>query len=345
MLGARHRFRATASLLAQLAFAAAASGSDLPNTVLVSSNTSDARMTRALILIRGELSAFGLDVQVRIAETADVPPSLTETSERLNLDVKEGVVVVRVFAAGTQVPLVESVDFDGPEVTAEVIAVRAVEALRAARLLPSQAPRVAPPKPPPSPSSAERARTSPPQTVPQPAAASERPVPTLQLWLGPTLVQNSQGLPQLSGRAAVLAGPRWGFVALGAESSISRPEFTGKAGSAHISRRNLFLQLGARVRLHHAWEVSARGGVSYLHYAASGVAQPGYLEQDLEHGTGAVSVSFGGAYYFARAFGVYLDVSGLAAFDAARVRLGDENVVTLDRPSLALGTGVVLGAF
>jgi len=78
---------------------------------------------------------------------------------------------------------------------------------------------------------------------------------------------------------------------------------------------------------------------------AGGVAQPGYLEQDLEHGTGAVSVSFGGAYYFARAFGVYLDVSGLAAFDAARVRLADENVVTLDRPSLALGTGVVLGAF
>jgi hypothetical protein len=229
-------------------------------------------------------------------------------------------------------------------VTAEVIAVRAVEALRAARLLPSQAARVAVTKPPPSLPKAEQPRASPP-AVPPPATPSARPIPTVQLSFGPTLVQNSQGLPQLNARAAVLIGPRWGFLSLGGEGSISGPEFTGKAGSAHISRRTLFLQLGARVRLHGAWEVNARGGASYIHYSASGVAQPGYLEQDLQHGTGALSLSFGGAYYFARAFGVYLDVSGIAAFDAARLRLGEENVVTLDRPSVALGTGVLLGAF
>jgi hypothetical protein len=85
--------------------------------------------------------------------------------------------------------------------------------------------------------------------------------------------------------------------------------------------------------------------VSYIHYAARGVAQPGYREQDLEHATFATSLSLGGAYYFTRALGVYLDFSTLVAFDAARVRVGNENAVTLDRPSFALGAGLLLGAF
>ncbi|MEI9938041.1 MAG: hypothetical protein WDO69_12550 [Pseudomonadota bacterium] len=341
MFGARHCCCATAGLLAQLAFTAPGYGSDFSSTVIVSSNTSDARLTRALILIRGELSALGLDVQVRVIDAPDAPPAVSETSsERVNLEVKEGAIVVRVFAAGASAPLLESVDLDGPEVTAEVIAVRTVEALRAARLLPSPDQRIPAPKPPAPPPPEER----PPAARPA-APTFERPIPTVQLALGATFVQNSRGLPQPGVRAAVQVGPRWGFVALGAESSLSDLSFERTVGSAQVSRRTLFLQLGARVRLHRAWEVSARSGVSYIHYGASGVAQPGYLDQDLEHDTGAASLSVGGAYYFVRGFGVYLDFSGLLAFDAARIRLGDEDVVTLDRPSFALGAGVLLGAF
>lgn len=346
MFGARRCWCATASLLAQVAFAVPALGSDAPNTVIVSSNISDARLTRALVLIRGELSALGLDVQVRIV---DVPtaafPGPETNSERLSLDVKEGVIVVRVFAAGAPTPLVESVDLDGPEVTSEVIAVRSVEALRAARLLPAQTQGVAAPKPPAEHPPAEHPPAEPPSAEHPPRTPSVRPVPTLQLSLGPTFIQNAQGLPQLSAHAALLLGPSWGFVALGAEGSLTGLDFERHAGSAQISRRTLFLQLGARVRLHPSWEVSARGGVNYLRYGASGVAQPGYQAQDLEHGTAALSLSLGGAYYFFRAFGVYLDVGGLVAFDAARIQLADESVVTLDRPSLTLGFGVILGAF
>jgi hypothetical protein len=343
MFGARHYWCATASLLAQLAFAGAAQGGDSTNTVLVSSSPSDARLTRALVLIRGELSALGLDV--RVTDGGDAPPGFSETtSERLSLDVKDGVVVVRVFAAGGQVALVESVDVDGPEVTAEVIAVRAVEALRAARLLPAQPTRLVAPKPPPPPSSAEPPASRTPAVVPN-VAALATPIPTVLLSLGPILVQNGRGSPQVGARAAVLVGPRWGFVAVGAEASLAEPDFESKAGSGHASRRALLLQLGTRVRFHRAWELSARAGVSYIHYAASGVAQPGYQAQDLEHGTGAASLSFGGAHYFARAFGIYLDLSGILAFDAARIRLDEADVVTLDRPSLALGAGVLLGFF
>jgi hypothetical protein len=346
MFGARHAWRATAGLLAQLAFVAAARASDAPSTVVVYSSSSDPRLTRALVLIRGELSALGLDLQVHTADTAEAAPSAPEmTSERLSLDVRDGALVVRVFAAGTQAPLVESIDLDGPEVTAEVIAVRAVEALRAAHLLPPADQRAAAPKPPAEQPMAERHPSEAPPVEHPPAAPMTRPVPTVQLSLGPTFVQNAQGLPQFSARAALLVGPRWGFVALGAEGSLSRLQFERQAGSAQLSRRTLFLQLGARVRFRQGWEVNARGGLHYLHYVANGTAEPGYEARELEHGTGGASLSVGGAYYFIRAFGVYLDFSGLVAFDAARIRLADESVVTLDRPSFTLGTGVMLGAF
>jgi len=346
MFGARHGFRVTASLLAQLALAGTARAADLPSTVVVSANESDARLSRALVLIRGELSALGLDVKVRSEEGGDASPTGGEiSSQRLSLDVKDGVVVVRVFAAGAASPLIESVDLDGPELSAEVIAVRAVEALRAARLLPTPAQRDSTPKPPPDPAATEPKPVVAPPARTTPVATQERPTPILQLALGPAFVEQLQGLPQTSARAALLVGPRWGFVALGVEGSLAASEFEGEAGSARVSRRALFMQLGARLRLDHAWEVNARSGVSYVHYAARGLAQPGYLAQDLAHDAAAASLTVGGAYYFFRTFAAYLDLSGLVAFDAARVRVGQETVATLDRPSFALGAGALLGAF
>jgi hypothetical protein len=346
MFGARRCWCAIASLLAQLAFAAPAFPSDSPIPVIVTTNTSDARLTRALVLIRGELSALGLDVQLRNVDAADPAPAAAESSsERLSLDVKEGAIVVRVFAAGAQAPVVESVELDGPEVTAEVIAVRAVEALRAARLLPSPPQRAAAPRPPATRSPAKPSPVEPPPSESPTIIASPLPAPLLELALGPTFTQNLQGLPQPAARASAAVGPRWGFLAVGGEASLAGLGFNRDSGSAQISRRALFLQLGARIRLHRAWGLNARAGISYLHYGAAGIAKPGYLAQDLEHSSGAVSLSLGGAYYFTRAVGAYLDVGGLAAFDAARVRLADESVVTLDQPSLAIGFGLLLGAF
>jgi hypothetical protein len=343
MFGPRRFWRIAAALLAPLAFTVPALGSDQPATVNVTTNASDARMTRALVLIRGELSAVGLDLQVHGADDVASTPADT-SSDRLSLDVKDGAIVVRVFPSGAQAPLVESVDLDGPEVTAEVIAVRAVEALRAARLLPAPAQRPPAPKPPPTP-------PVPPPLIEQPPAEqgpvqpSVRTVPLLELALGPTFVQNLQGVPQLNARAALAVGPSWGFAAIGAEGSLSGLDFERDPGSAQISRRTLFLQLGARIQLHRAWELNARLGGHYLHYRASGSAQTGYSAQELQHDTGGVSLSVGGAYYFARAVGLYFDFGGLAAFDAARVRLADETVVTLDQPSFAVGFGLLLGAF
>lgn len=347
MLGVRRFGCVSAGLLTHLAVAAPALAVGQSNTVVVTSNTVDERLTRALVLIRGELSAVGLELQVRGAEEAVTSSEVTR--DRLSIELRNSSIAVRVFAAGSETPLVESVAPDGPEVSAEVIAVRAVEALRAARLLPAASER----EPKPAPVEAPRAVDARPAVTPtfesrpvEPSHAMRRALdfPLLQLALGPTFVQQMHGPPQTSARVSLSVGKSHGFVALGGEGSLSGLDFERNSGAAQISRRALFLQLGARVRVHRAWELNARGGIHYLHYGASGSAQPGYTSQDLEHGTGGASFSIGGAYYFARSLGVYLDLASLIAFDAARVRIANESLVTLDQPSFALGFGLLLGA-
>ena len=332
MFGVRYRWSAVGGLLAPLAFTFVGNASESQNVVIVSADASDDRLARALVLIRGELSA--LDVQVRVAEPTAAPSS-TE-SERLTLDVKDGLVVLRAFAPGAPTPLVESVEPDGPEVNAEVIAVRAVEVLRAARLLPAEAPKI---------TAAQPNAVPKPNAPHAPAAPRELAAPAVQLALGPSLVQNSRGLPQLGGHASVRIGLNWCFIAAEGETSLSSMHLERAAGTAQVTRQALFLQVGGRLRLRGVWEVSARSGLGYLHYTTSGAARPGYLDRDLQHRSTAVSVAFGGAYYFVRAFGVYLDLSGVAALDAARIRVNGENAVTLDRPSVSVGAGAVLSAF
>jgi len=343
MCGARHVWCRTATLLASLAFSAAALGNDPKATVGVSTNSADARVSRALVLIRGELNALGLELQVQPpAETSGAHDS---SHDRLTLDVKDGTLVVRVFAAGAQAVLVESVDLDGPQLTAEVIAVRAVEALRAARLLPSPTPPVAPPEPR-APQRAIRASAdSHPDREPAPSTSAHKRQSSLEFALGPAFVQNLTGPPQMIAHARLAVGPGWGFAAFGAEGSLSSLAFERAPGSALISRRALFFQLGARLRLHDAWMLNARAGLDYLHYRATGAAETGYSARALSHDTAGVSASVGGAYYFASQLGVYLELGGLAAFDAARVRLANEELVTLDQPSFCLGLGLLLGAF
>jgi len=344
MFGVRRFGCASATLLVQLAFAApGVAGDQPPNTVIVTSNTADARLTRAFVLIRGELAAVGLDLQVRSPDEGSSGPDTT--NDRLSIDVKDGSIVVRVFAAGAQAPLVESVDLDGPEVSAEVIAVRAVEALRAARLLPAPTPHETTAKPAATHAPVESPPAEHPPTERPHAATGAPPIPLVQLTLGPSFVQHLQGVPQPSAHIAVLAGPSWGFVELGAEGSLTRLDLEREPGSARVSRRALFLQLGGRVRLHRDWELHGRAGINYLHYSAEGAAKPGYSSQDLEHDTAGLSLSIGGAHYFTRAVGMYLDLGSVVAVDAARIRLADESVVTLDQPSFAVGLGLLLGAF
>jgi hypothetical protein len=58
-----------------------------------------------------------------------------------------------------------------------------------------------------------------------------------------------------------------------------------------------------------------------------------------------LSLAVGGAYYFGRALGVYLDIGGGVALDAPNVRIAGEDQSTLDRPSLVVSSGALVAIF
>ena len=353
----RVAWRTLACALCLLALLGRARAETEARVVVISTVAPDARLARVLRLIRGELAGLGLDAELREeAAPASVLAAPPGAYGALVIEASEGAVSVRAFAPGETKPVVESIDLDSAGVDAEVVAVRAVETLRAALLPFAQAHRAEL-----SPAARGFARVPEPEVARAPAVATAKPAvtpraaaprgerngatPWVELAIGPNLLLNTSARPMFDAQAVVLIGPSWGFVALGAESSLFRAELAGTGGHAEITRRTLSGEVGARLRLRRQWELEARLGASYVNYAVHGVAEPGYLAQDLRHQTAAGSLTLSGAYYFVPSLGVYVSVSGLCSFDAARVRVAERDVGTLDQPSFALGAGARFARF
>ncbi len=353
---ARLVWGAVACALCLLALRGRALAETEARVVVISAIAPDARLSHVLRLIRGELAGLGLDAELREDPApASVVGAPAGAYGALVIEASEAAISVRAFAPGETKPVVESIDLDSAGVDAEVVAVRAVETLRAALLPFAQAHRAEL-----SPAARGFARVAEPAAVsPPPATEKKRPLtprvaaprgtrnamtPWVELAIGPNLLLNTSSSPLFDAQGVVLLGHAWGFVALGAESSLFRAELAGTGGHAEITRRALSGQVGARLR-RREWELATRLGVSYLNYAVHGVAEPGYLARDLRHQAAAASLTLSLAYYFVPSLGAYLSLSGLCSFDAARVRVAERDVGTLDQPSLALGAGALLGVF
>lgn len=324
-----------------------ANASAPPRVVVVARQPRDAQLERALLLIRGELAGVGLSAEILEAEpeSADVAEGCYGL---VSLDEQGSVTRIRAFAPGDPKPIVASVDAAESGVDAEVIAVRAVETLRAAVLqfaetheagLPDAVRGFA--------QLPKRPQATVTQAAPvQPGPRDEHPfLNTAQVYLGPELVLQPRLAPSLGVQGGLAAGPRWGFVAVGVESTLYDSVTKERAGQARISRRQFFLQLGGRFAMTRAWEVTTRAGVGYAMYSVNGKPEPGYVGVDLDHRSAVLSLAVGGAYYFARALGVYLDVTGGVALDAPELRIAGAEVGTLDRPSLSISSGVTLAVF
>ncbi|MET0792562.1 MAG: hypothetical protein ABW061_13660 [Polyangiaceae bacterium] len=321
-----------------------------PRVVVISTVAPDARLARVLRLISGELAGLGLDAELREEPSLATAAAPSGAYGTLVIEASDASITVRAYAPDDPKPVLETIDLDSAGVNAEVVAVRAVETLRAALLPFAQAHRAEL-----SPAARDFARLpeapktkpTPPVTPPPAAARGQRrtTTPVVELAVGPTLLLNAYGPPSFNAQAALLLGPSWGFVALAAESSLNRAQLSGRGGHAEVARQLLSVQLGARLRVRKSWELSSRVGVGYLSYSVRGVAEPGYVAQDLTHHTAAGALALSSAYYFAQSLGVYLSVSGQVGFDAARVRVAQRDVGTLDQPSLEIGAGALVGVF
>ena len=110
---------------------------DPVRVVVIRPEPSGPLLDEALIRIRGELSAVGLGVEVRSPspETLEGEPSFGPLDYGLvELRTSESQIEIRAHAPGLDSPVVQLADPHHPGINAEVIAIRTVEALRAAMI-------------------------------------------------------------------------------------------------------------------------------------------------------------------------------------------------------------------
>lgn len=342
--------------------------------VILRSQAADPLIDEALIRTRGELTGFGLESSVLHAEpdTLEHLPSFgADVYGVLLLARSERGVEIRAYSPGSTQPLVQEIDPQKPGVNAEVVAVRAVETLRAALLEYAQRAQAKEETLPPavtafaedrpaerSPKQPEPAAPSPPapdvkpepvppqDTGPRPVVVVPRERPKLRIWIGPAVSFDAEaaGRPGLGAEVGAAFEPAWLLVGLNASATLSPWRVEAAAGSATIQRRSAELHFGTRWALSRA-DIVPTVGAGLASYTVEGEANTGYRDRSANHLSGVFSVSLGTAYWFMHRLGVYLSLRGTAGTDAPVVRIDEREVITLERPTLSLSLGLIAGAY
>jgi hypothetical protein len=306
-----------------------------------------ALLKEALVRAQGELAAVGLQADVEIIDDAGrAPPLPSDVYGLLALEQRAGVIVIQAWAPRANSSISAQVELTAPGVTAEVIAVRAVETLRAAML---QFARTADGDVPPAVRGFTRF-TPEPAVAPRKSSAPRAPrsarlAPPLAFWAGPAVSLHAGTSPDLGAQLGVLVGPSFGFAAAAFETTLGDLHLQAPQGSADVRRQAVWAQLGARFRPARAWEVATRVGFGYAAFAIEGHGEVGYSGRSATHGSPAAMLAVSTAYWATRSFGLYVSVGGRLALDAPTILVADKPVITLDRPSFVLSLGSSVGVF
>jgi hypothetical protein len=360
-----------------------AQAADPARVLLVAPPDASSLVSEALVRAQGELFAVGL----ASARTDAVPPATTSASDPsapphlptdvyglLVLEQREGAVIIHAWAPHATASLDARVELGAPGMTAEVLAVKAVETLRAAMLqfarrergavpdavrgfthLPSDEPP-APATPTQRPKPVARPPRKPPPGSPEAPPTRDRTPPVnassghhvsapLGAWLGPQISVEPGAGTSFGGQLGLLVGPSWGFAAIAFDTSFGSLELDAAEGDAKVQRHALTLQFGGRFRPARAWEVFARGGAGYAAFDVRGQGATGYRGLHLTHETFTVQVSAGANWWLTRSLGLYGSVGSVVALDAPSVRIAGHRIATLDRPSLFLSVGAAAAVF
>jgi hypothetical protein len=305
-----------------------------------------ALLKEALVRAQGELAAVGLRADVEIIDAGRAPPLPSGVYGLLALEQRAGVIVIQAWAPRARRPIAAQVELTTPGITAEVIAVRAVETLRAAML---QFAQTAGGDVPPAVRGFTRFTPDPaaaPTQSPAPTARrSARLAPPLAFWAGPAVSLHAGTAPDLGAQLGVLVGPSFGFAAAAFETTLGDLHLQAPQGSADVRRQAVWAQLGARFRPARTWEVATRVGFGYAAFAIEGRGELGYSGRSATHGSPTVMLGVSTAYWATRSFGLYASVGGRLALDAPTILIAEKPVITLDRPSFVLSLGSSVGVF
>jgi hypothetical protein len=310
-------------------------------------------LEEALIRARGELTAVGLRVEIH--STAEEPPLDPSTDGAsiygsLVFAITGSVIEIRAFAPGVSTPIVEAADTADADVDAEVVAVRAVEALRAAMLQYARRARAAHEALPSTVRGftrledqvveARKPRDEKPESTPETAAQNW----VVNAWLGSLLtVAPAASVTTVGGRVAVYAGRESYFAGLSADMSWGVEDVTDTGGSARIRRQALTAHARAELPVTGSAVMFLQLGAGVLRYRFPAFASQGFVAHDAEHLSPRVGLEIGSAYWVASSFGAYFNLGGFLATDAATLRFAGREVAELDRPALSASIGIIVG--
>lgn len=336
-------------------------------------------LEEALIRMRGELSAVGLGVELRAPnhDAPDEPPAFGPLDYGiLELKERDSLIEIRAYAPELDAPVIQTADPAHRGINAEVIAIRAVEALRAAMIqyvrreqtkrdsLPKsvsgftkliESPLNEPEREKSSDGQKQEPISSTPDSPPDDEAPPTEPFydgrfyhGTVQLsfWFGGSaLIEMPLELSNLGAQAGVYVGNSAIDFGLVAETSLLSGHLEQSEGEVWVHRT----AFGARLHLNR--DLSRRAfvflglGFGAVQYRFETFAASGYRGQDGSHWSALASAELGLGYWFVKQTGVFASVRLDSALDAPELFVASESVTTLEQPSYNFSFGFIVGRF
>jgi hypothetical protein len=305
----------------------------------------DPLLEEALVRVRGELGAMGLEAEVQSSvDGAEAPNSEAGVGGTLIVERDGAWIRIRALGPASAVPAVQELDARRADVTAEVVAVRAVEALRAVMTgLPDRA--APPPKPAPKPT------PPPPKPAPPPAPSgpalslAPRGESALSVWLGANGRYDVEpGRPALGAELGLFWGRSSLFAGALLSTSLIRTTLSDVAGTVDVRRSAALASAGFALQLSRAVESWFLLGGGIVRHAVDGNPSAGYIGVANHHEGALISASLGASAWLSQRFGGYFKLDASVSSDAPAVRVTAREIAILERPSLGASLGLVIRA-
>lgn len=303
----------------------------------------DALLDEALVRVRGELFAMGLEAEIQTADTGPIHPGPNPSAEGRLIVERDGPWIrIRALGPSSATPAFQELDTRRADVTAEVVAVRAVEALRA---MMSGLPEPRPAKPAPAP--APLTRQAPP-SAPAPTRVTLSLAPTgkgaLSVWLGPTFLYDASQRTSLAAELGAFWGRSAWFGGVQLGTSLLRAKLEDPAGQVYVRRSSALARFGRTFQLSPANELWLAVGSGLVRYGVHGEAAPAYVSASGQHTTLLMAGGVGATSWFSSRLGAYLQLDTTFAARAAAVRVAAHEIAVLERPTVTAGLGISLRA-
>jgi hypothetical protein len=322
--------------------------------VLVHPEKTTPLIEEALIRTRAELLAVGLEVSVSKVHGVEAGGESDEYGV-LELTLVGRAIRIQALSPDRAHEYTQLVDPSLPSVDAEVVAIRAVEALRAmmasyarevrasdrelpgpvkdfARLTPSPEPPPTKPPVPPAPRVAQEPQDRSPTTF------------DAVLFAGPvvTLPSTRMGVAWAARVGALLRLSRF-EAGVSLETTLTESVVRADAGRAAVGRDLVAAHVALHDELSPGLEWSLRTGAGFARYTITGMPAPGFVGSETQHPTSLLQLTLVLESWLTDSLGWYVDGQTSVVGDAPKPMIGGKSVAIVGQPGFSASAGIVFG--